>query len=40
MLRYGAGRKGVDLDEVDGINKQSTQDMMNSWRRGEADYFH
>lgn len=40
MLRYGASRKGVDLDEVDGINKPSTQDMMNSWRRGEADYFH
>jgi len=40
MLRYGAFKKGVDLGDVEGINKPSTQDMMDSWRKGEGDYFH
>ncbi|MBT8364250.1 MAG: ABC transporter substrate-binding protein, partial [Deltaproteobacteria bacterium] len=40
MLRYGAYRMGVELDEVKGIDKSSTDDMMDAWRRGEGDYFH
>lgn len=40
MLRYGASKRGLDLDEVQGINKSSTQDMMDSWRKLEGDFFH
>ncbi len=40
MLRYGAFKLGVDLDDVEGIDKSTTKDMMDSWRRGEGDYFH
>jgi NitT/TauT family transport system substrate-binding protein len=40
MLRYGAFKLGVDLDDVEGINKPTTRDMMDSWRKGEGDYFH
>ncbi|OEU78764.1 MAG: hypothetical protein BA865_06320 [Desulfobacterales bacterium S5133MH4] len=35
MLRYGAFKMGLDLDEVQGINKPSTEDMMDSWRKWE-----
>lgn len=40
MLRYGAYRMGVDLDEVKGVDKSSTEAMMDAWRQGEGDYFH
>lgn len=40
MLRYGAFKLGVDLDDVEGIDKSTTKDMMDSWRKGEGDYFH
>ena len=40
MLRYGLFRMGVNLDEVDGINKPTTPEMMDSFRGGEGDYFH
>ena len=40
MLRYGLFRKGVNLDEVDGIDKPTTPEMMGSFREGEGDYFH
>lgn len=40
MLRYGAFKLGVDLDDVEGINRPTTRDMMDSWRKGEGDYFH
>lgn len=40
MLRYGAFKLGVDLDDVEGINKPTTKDMMDSWRKREGDYFH
>ena len=40
MLRYGLFRKGVNLDEVNGIDKPTTPEMMDSFRAGEGDYFH
>jgi len=40
MLRYGAFKLGIDLDDVEGIDKSTTKDMMDSWRRGQGDYFH
>ena len=40
MLRYGLHRMGVDLDGVDGIDKPTTPEMMDSFRAGEGDYFH
>jgi NitT/TauT family transport system substrate-binding protein len=40
MLRYGAFKMGLDLDKVQGINKPSTEDMMDSWRKGDGDFFH
>jgi NitT/TauT family transport system substrate-binding protein len=40
MLRYGAFRMGLDLDEVQGISKPTTKDMVNSWRKWEGDFFH
>ena len=40
MLRFGAHKMGVDLDEIERINIQSTAEMMKSWRRGEGDFFH
>ena len=40
MLRYGLHRQGVDLNDVDGINKPNTDEMMSGWRAGEGDYFH
>jgi NitT/TauT family transport system substrate-binding protein len=40
MLRYGAHRMGIDLDNVKGIHKSSTAEMMEAWRKGEGDYFH
>jgi NitT/TauT family transport system substrate-binding protein len=40
MLRYGAHRMGIDIDDVKGIHKSSTAEMMEAWRKGEGDYFH
>ena len=40
MLRYGLHRMGVDLGDVDGIDKPTTPAMMDSFRAGEGDYFH
>ena len=40
MLRYGLHRMGVDLAAVDGIDKPTTPEMMDSFRSGEGDYFH
>jgi NitT/TauT family transport system substrate-binding protein len=40
MLRYGAHRMGVELDEVERINLPSIKEMMDAWRRGEGDFFH
>lgn len=40
MLRYGAHRMGVELDEVERINIPSIQEMMAAWRRGAGDFFH
>ena len=40
MLRYGAQKMGLDLDDVIDMNKSSTKEMMASWRSGEGDYFH
>ena len=40
MLRYGAFKMGLDLDEVQGINKTTTKDMVDSWRKREGDFFH
>ena len=40
MLRYGAFKMGLDLNEVQGINKSSTKNMMDSWRKGEGTFFH
>ena len=40
MLRYGAHRMGLDLDNVQRINIPSTDEMMNAWRRGQGGYFH
>ena len=40
MLRYGAHRMGIDIDDVKGIHKSSTTEMMDAWRKGEGDYFH
>lgn len=40
MLRYGAHRMGLDLDEIARINIPSTQEMMDAWRRGQGDFFH
>lgn len=40
MLRYGAFKMGLDLGEVQGINKTTTKDMVDSWRKREGDFFH
>ncbi len=40
MLRYGAGKQGVSLDDVDSIDSIGGNDMMSQWRGGEGDYFH
>ncbi|MCP4626480.1 MAG: ABC transporter substrate-binding protein [bacterium] len=40
MLRYGAHRMGLELDNVQRIEIPSTDEMMNAWRRGKGDYFH
>ena len=40
MLRYGAHRMGLELDDVRRIDMHSTGEMMNAWRRGMGDYFH
>ncbi len=40
MLRYGAYRMGVDLNEVERIDIPSTEEMMDAWRRGAGSYFH
>jgi NitT/TauT family transport system substrate-binding protein len=40
MLRYGAFKMGLDLDEVQGVNKPTTKDMVDSWRKREGDFFH
>ena len=40
MLRYGLFKMGVNLDDVNGINKPTTPEMMDSFRGGEGDFFH
>ncbi len=40
MLRYALHKQGVDLDQVHGIHKPTTPEMMESFRSGEGDYFH
>jgi len=40
MLRFGAHRMGIDLDEVERIDRPSIEEMMHAWRRGEGDFFH
>ena len=40
MLRYGAHRMGLGLDDVQRIDLPSTDEMMKAWRRGKGDYFH
>ena len=40
MLRYGAHRMGIDLDEVGRIARPSVKEMMDAWRLGEGDFFH
>ena len=40
MLRYGLHRMGVDLNDVPGISKPTTPEMMEAFRNGEGDYFH
>ena len=40
MLRYGARRMGLELDDVQRIGKPSIDEMMNAWRKGVGHYFH
>lgn len=40
MLRYAAHKMGVDLDEVQGIDRAATSEMLSAWRSGEGDFFH
>ncbi|HZP86775.1 MAG TPA: ABC transporter substrate-binding protein [Burkholderiales bacterium] len=40
MLRYALHRNGVDLSSVTGVDAGNTEQMMDAFRRGEADYFH
>jgi NitT/TauT family transport system substrate-binding protein len=40
MLRYGAYKMGIDLNQVERIDLPSTDEMMDAWRRGKGDYFH
>ncbi len=40
MLRYAMHKRGVDLDDADGIDKPTTPEMMEAFRNGEGDYFH
>jgi NitT/TauT family transport system substrate-binding protein len=40
MLRYGAHRMGLELDDVQRIDIPSIEEMMNAWRKGKGDYFH
>ena len=40
MLRCGAHKMGVELDQVERINIPSIKEMMDAWRNGEGDFFH
>lgn len=40
MLAYALHLKGVELSELEGINRSSTQDMLQAFRSGEGRWFH
>ena len=40
MLRYALHLRGIDLDQVQGINRGSTKDMLTAFRAGEGAWFH
>ena len=40
MLRYGAHKMGVNLDDTDDIDSPGGDEMMAQWRNGQGDYFH
>jgi len=40
MLAYALHRKGIELSELQGINRGSTQEMLQAFRAGEGAWFH
>ena len=40
MLTYALHRKGIELAQLQGINRGSTQDMLRAFRAGEGAWFH
>jgi NitT/TauT family transport system substrate-binding protein len=40
MLRYALHRRGVDLSHVAAVDAGSTEQMLDAFRAGQADWFH
>ena len=40
MLRYGLHKKGVELNEINGIESPGGETMVKQWKEGQGDYFH